>query len=151
MFRCDEHFVGESSGTRIKEKLLEYARWEQRPDVQQFLMDLYRRHGAVNPQPVFEVHCILENRDFQHTDDDKERITMMQTFQVPPEMQGKVWMTTRNAINDATDTGEFNVSIWHRAKDLLDKREKFQRRSGRERTRAIAEWMRTLPTYPLFA
>lgn len=152
MFRCEEHFVGEASTTRIKEKLLEYALWARREDVRQFLLHLYRMHGAKRPQPAFEVHCVLQSRSFQCTDDDKLRATLAQTLLVPADMQGRIWTTTRQHLDEAVDTIDgFNTPVWYRGKDLMSLRGDFESVSGRERVRMISEWMSDAPKYSQFS
>ena len=130
----------------------EYERWEQSPAAQQFLLDLYRSHGAKNPQPEYQVHCILESSSWKHTDAWKERMTMMQTFKVSPRTQGRVWTTTKEAMESVRAEGlSINQPIWHRGKDLLgEKRDRWLQARDGTRTRLLDSYMKTLPRYPLF-
>ncbi len=153
MVRFVEMIAGEESGTRIRQMFEEYAQWWRRHEVQEFLTRLYTKHGALQPQPEFQVHCILHSRDWNHTDSWKERLAMMQTFHVDPMMQARVWCTTNDALSDALDDGQgINAPVWRRGKDLLGGvRQRWERVPTGRRTRFVDQCMRQLPTYPLFA
>lgn len=153
MIRFVEVIVGEASITNIRRKLEEYERWSQTDDVQKYLCALYTKWGAKEPKPEFQLHCILESRNWKHTDEWKERMTMMQTFHVNPMMQGRVWTTTKEALDAALAEGvTINHPIWHRGKDLIgDKRERWKTAASGTRTRLVDQFMRAIPTYPLFA
>ena len=88
MIRFLEVIAGEDSPTRVRGKLREYQQWGQQAHVQEFLRGEYAKCGVREPRSEFQVHCILESRSWKHTDAWKERMTMMQTFQVDPLMQG---------------------------------------------------------------
>ena len=152
MVRFLEVIAGEESPTRVRGKLREYQLWGQQRHVQQFLQSQYARFGAREPRPEFQVHCILESRSWRHTDAWKERMTMMQTFQVDPLMQGRVWTTTKEALETALAEGlSINHAIWHRGKDFLGKRTDWQRARPGTRSRLVDSYMRHIPAYPLFA
>ena len=153
MVRFVEMIAGEESGTRIRQMFAEYDDWKDRPEVKEFLIRTYIRHGASQPSPEFQVHCILHSRDWNHTDSWKERMAMMQTYYVSPQMQARVWTTTNDNLSNALDTGQgINAPIWRRGKDLLGPMyQQWQRVPEGRRTRFIDNCMRQLPTYPLFA
>ena len=153
MVRFVEVIVGEESMTRTRNKFEEYERWGSRPEVQEWLMARYRRHGAKQPQPEYQLHCIVESRNWKHTDAAKERAVMMQTFHVSPMMQGRVWTTTKEDLESALAAGlNINHPIWHRGRDLLGRmRQRWEDQPAGQRTRFMDQCMRELPTYPLFA
>lgn len=152
MIRFVEMIAGEESATRIRMMLEEYDHWKDRPEVREFLTRTYSRHGATSPVPEFQVHCILHSRDWNHTDSYKERMAMMQTYCVSPQLQAKVWTTTNDNLSRALDTGQgINAAIWHRGKDLLGPvRQRWERVPAGKRTRFIDNCMRDLPLYSLF-
>jgi hypothetical protein len=153
MIRFVEVYAGEESPTRIRSKFEEYDRWVQREQAHDWLIRQYQRHGATQPSPEYEVHCILESRSWKHTDAWKERMAMMQTFHVNPKMQGRVWTTTKEALDTAVAEGaNINHPIWHRAKDFLGEvRRRWKSQPAGQRTRFMDQCMRQLDTYPLFA
>src|SRR5206468_329828 len=53
---------GEDSPTRIGQKLTEYANWSVNPVAQEFLTDLYRRHGAKDPRPQYRLVLVVHDR-----------------------------------------------------------------------------------------
>jgi len=105
MFHLFEMIAGEESGTRIRGMFEEYAAWSARDEVQDFLIQLYRRWGAKEPTPESRINCILHSRDWNHTDSRKERLAWLQTLHVPPAIQGRVSTTTNDALSAAMDTG----------------------------------------------
>lgn len=152
MIRFVEAIVGECSPTRIRHKFREYQQWSQQPHVESFLKGVYTKHGAREPRAEYQVHCILESRSWKYSDAWKERMTMMQTFQVDPAMQGRVWTTTKEAIEGALAEGlSINHTIWHRGKDFLDKRRDWERARPGTRTRLLDSYMRSCIAHPLFA
>jgi hypothetical protein len=153
MVRFVEVIAGEESGTRIRQMFEEYDAWKDRPEVQEFLVRTYLRHGAKQPYPEFQVHCILQSRDWNHTDSWKERMAMMQTCHVSPQMQARVWTTTNDDLSAALDDGQgINAPVWRRAKDLLGPtRQQWERVPEGRRTKFMDTCMRQLPSYPLFA
>ena len=152
MLRMLEAVHGVEAASDLKQMIREYELWEQTKAAQLFLTQLYSRFGAKEPKIEFQIHCILESSSWKHTDAHKERMTMMQTFQVSPKTQGRVWTTTKDAIETALGEGlSINVPIWHRGKDLMgEKRQRWQMAGKGMRTKLIDNFMRTLPTYPLF-
>lgn len=153
MVRFVEVIVGEESMTRVRQMFSEYERWGQEPVVQEFLRRMYAKWGATQPQPEFQLHCILKSRNRNHTDAWKERMTMMQTFHVDPAMQGRVWTTTKEELERALAEGlSINHHIWHRGKDLMgEKRKRWNSAREGTRTRLVDEYVKGLPTYSLFA
>jgi len=152
MIRFVEAIVGEQSPTRVRQKFREYQRWSLQPHVDSFLKNEYARFGAGEPMAEYQVHCILESRSWKYSDAWKERMTMMQTFQVEPIMQGRVWTTTKEAIEEAISEGlSINHTIWHRGKDFLDKRRDWERARPGTRTRLLDSYMRSCTDHPLFA
>lgn len=152
MVRFIEMIAGEESGTRIRQMFEEYESWGQRDEVQRFLQALYSHYGAREAQPEFEVHCILHNRNWNHTDAWKERMTLRQTFEVSPEMQGRVWTTTNDALSSALDEGRgINDAIWHRGRDLLGDIRRTWAHQPKARGRYLDACMKAIPTHSLFA
>jgi len=152
IIRFVEAIVGEGSPTRVRQKFREYEQWSQQPHVQRYLMNEYAQFGASEPVAEFEVHCILESKSWKHTDAWKERMTMMQTFQVEPSMQRRIWTATKDEIEKATAEGlSINNAVWHKAEDLIEKRDEWRRSRPGVRTKLLDRYMRNLDAVPLFA
>ena len=153
MFRLVEVVRGVESVTDIRGMIAQYEQWEQTRVARQFLTGLYRQWGAKQPQPEYQLHCILESSSWKHTDAWKERVTMMQTFHVHPVTQGRVWTTTKEALETALAEGvTINHAIWRRGKDLLgERRRRFAQAPDGTRTRLVDQFIRNLPMHPLFA
>ena len=153
MFRVVEVVRGVESVDNLRSMITEYEVWEQTRAAEQFLVQLYRKFGANDPKPEFQVHCILESSSWKHTDAWKERMTMMQTFKVSPRTQGRVWTTTKEAIESVRAEGlSINQPIWHRGKDLMgEKRERWLQARDGNRTRLLDSYMKNLPKHSLFA
>lgn len=152
MFRMWEVMRGVESIDNVRRMMQEHQRWGFSRAAEIFLTGLYRKWGAKEPKPEYQTHCILESSSWKHTDAWKERMTMMQTFHVTPRMQGRVWTTTKEELDKALAEGlSINYKIWHRGKDLLDKRGRWENARDGTRTRLIDGYMRSLPTHSLFA
>lgn len=153
MIRFVEVFVGENSGTVIQRKMKEYEAWGQSPVGQEFLRRLYRKWGALEPEPDFELHCIVDAEGWKHTDPWKERMTMMQTFHVGPWLQGRVWTATKERVDQKLAEGlGIDDQIWNRGFDLLGLRRKewIETREKGKRTRLMDGYMRELKQHFLF-
>ena len=152
MIRFVEAFVHEESPTQIRNRLAEYYHWGRRPAVQGYLCSVYTKWGARQPRPEYQVHCILDSKNWQRSDAWKERTTMMQSFQVELAMQQRLWTTSRGAIDEADAEGRtIGDAIWHRGKDLVSKQTEWRRARPGQRSLLVDTYMRRLPTYPLFA
>ena len=95
----------------------------------------------------------IGSANMRRSDAWKERLTMMQTFFVSEEMQGRIWTTTNEALSAALDAGEgINEPIWHRGKDLIgETRDEWWEHPVKKRGRFIEQCIQKLPTYSLFA
>lgn len=77
---------------------------------------------------------------------------MMQTFHIHERTQVRFWTTTKEELDKAfAEKLTINHAVWHRAKDLVDKRERWREAADGTRTRLVDGFMQTLPRYPLFA
>lgn len=152
MFRMLEVVYGVESIDNFRGLVEKHEEWGNSRAAQVYLTELYREHGAQNPTPEYQTHCMFETDSWKHTDEWKERTTMMQSFHVSPMMQLRLWTSTKNRLDKAVSEGlTINHNIWHRGKDLVENRERWLRAEKGSRTRLVDGWMRSLRTYPLFA
>ena len=152
IFCMVEAVCGVESIDDLRGMIEKYERWERSRAAQLFLTNLYRKLGAKSPQPQYQVHSILESTSWKHTDAWKERMLLMQTFHANEGTQARFLTITKEELDKAFAEGlTINSKIWHRGKDLVEKRERWQRAQDGTRTRLVDGFMRSLPTYPLFA
>ena len=126
--------------------------WWERTESQAFLAKMYAgalEVGELEKLP-FRLLCVFQSQNVKRSDAAKERLGLMQTFRVPPEIQQCVWTTTNSALQSALDCANINEPIWHRGKDLLAHRSKWHNCTTRGHTRFMQELMDDLPTYSLF-
>ncbi len=146
-----EMIAGEDSTQRIRECLQDYDTFLLSADGQQAIKDLYRSHGAKNPQPEMRILCVTQNRNINQTARDKERKTLAQSFFVSPETQRRVWTTNTEELDSSLSTGNINETIWHCGADLVPYRQQWETMANRQRTKFLDDLMREqLPTYSLF-
>jgi hypothetical protein len=90
-------FVEMDNGTinekQIREKYARYLAWSQSVSGKQYLIDLYRRHGAADPRPTFRLLIIARSR----TGNNDERRMMelcAPAAKLPATMRDRLWFTT---------------------------------------------------------
>lgn len=151
MFRIFEVIAGVESSTDMREMFEGWERWAELEKVKTFLTDLYIEHGAQNPEPAFELHCILQSRNWKHTDAYKERrLLALAAEHCSEEMLNRIWSITNDALSVALDEkGDINVAGWHCGKDLIEICEELPQDDPQGRRFDAA--IRDLPTYALFA
>jgi len=120
-----EMIAGEDSTQRIRECMRDYDLFLASDNGQQALNNLYRNHGAQNPQPEMRILCVTQNRNINQSARDKERKTLAQSFFMSPETQRRIWTTNTEEIDNALSTGSINEPIWHCGADLLPYRQKW--------------------------
>ena len=117
MIRFVEVVAGENSSAQVKAKYREYLRWSLQPDNQRFLIGTYRRWGATGDPipPTFELHLILESRDWHYTDEWKERMAWGQILDQDDSIIDRTWTTTKERFDEALAMGKtINDAQWKR-------------------------------------
>jgi hypothetical protein len=84
---------GTMNAKQIRAKYNRYAAWSQSASGQQYLLDLYRQHGASEPRPTFRLLVVARSRTGQ---DDHRR---MQELRAPAAklsgaLRDRLWFTT---------------------------------------------------------
>ncbi len=114
-------FVEMDNGTmnkkKIRVKYSGYAAWAHSVAGQQYLMDLYRRHGAAEPRPTFRLLVVARGRTGQ--DDHRRMLKFFRPItKLPASMQDRLWFTTVAALrNCQEDSLPLDAAIWHRGRD----------------------------------
>ncbi len=84
---------GTMNTKQIRAKYARYAAWSQSAAGQQYLIDLYRRHGAKEPRPTFRLLVVARSRTGER---DENRLCELQKpiAELPMPMKGRVRLTT---------------------------------------------------------
>jgi hypothetical protein len=102
---------GEESGVRLRQKLEAYDAWSVSPAASDFLVDVYRRHGARQPRPEFRlVFCVENKRTGRHYT--RVRQILRATLQCSEDLRRRLWITTLNELRQG-----LAAPIWIRASD----------------------------------
>ena len=114
-------FVEMDNGTmnkkKIRAKYARYLAWSQSAGGKQYLIDLYRRHGATEPRPTFRLLVIARSRTGQ---DDQQRMLELRgpIARLPAAMQDRLWFTTVDGLRCCQrHTLPLDAAIWHRGHD----------------------------------
>jgi hypothetical protein len=114
---------GTMNRKQIARKYQRYAAWSNSPVGQQYLIDLYRQHGAVNPRPVFRLLIVASDRTGQN-DHHRLRELWEPVKKLLPMMQKRLWFTTVNDLCRWQYHYHFrplDAAIWHRRNIHSDK------------------------------
>ena len=84
---------GTMNRKQIARKYQRYVAWSNSPSGQQYLIDLYRQHGAENPRPVFRLLVVASDRTDQN-DHRRLRELCDPIKNISPAMQNRMWFTT---------------------------------------------------------
>jgi hypothetical protein len=137
---------GEESITRFRQKLIAYELWIESEASQQFLVELYRKHGAQQPRPQFRLLCVMHNRRDQR-DDIRLRDLVYAAADVPTKVRRKTWCTTAQAI---IETADISAPIWLRLKDLEPAFQASEGAPRRQLHRQLANAQQLAPRRSLF-
>ena len=85
--------LGTMNVKRIRQKYRRYAAWIASQAGQQYLIDLYRSHGAQSPRPTFRLLMIARDRSGQ---DDHRRLRELYAAAkgLPAAMQDRLWFAS---------------------------------------------------------
>lgn len=141
-----EVFSGEESPTRIGQKLQAYATWAVSPETQDFLVDLYRTHGAEQPRPHFRLLIVAHDR---RTGNDQSRLRQIlaQALSLPRAMRQRLWAVT---VADLAAARNIDAPVWFRARDLEPRDAEWDSLPRAERRRRFTMLYRSLPRHRLF-
>ena len=109
---------GTMNAKQIRAKYARYAAWSHFPTGQQYLIDLYRRHGAAEPRPMFRLLIIARSRTGK---DDERRMTelMASAGKLPTAMQNRMWFTTVEELcRWQQHSLPLDEAVWHRGQSL---------------------------------
>ena len=84
---------GSMNEQQIREKYARYLAWSQSAGGKQYLLNLYRSHGAKEPRPMFRLLVIAHGRT-GHDDQQRMGELSVPIFKLPATMRDRFWFTT---------------------------------------------------------
>lgn len=109
--------LGTMTPKQLRSKFRRYDSWAQSEAGNNFLLDLYRKHGATNPRPAFRILVAAKDRDGTN---DLGRATAIGAAAARwPRVTSSLWLTTLahlRAIQGAVEP--LNGPIWYRGRDI---------------------------------
>jgi hypothetical protein len=110
------YFVEIDTGTMNRKQLVakfnRYVTWASSTAGQQYLFDLYRRHGAQEPRAVFRLLVIVKDRS---NTDDRRRLKQFGTVvkKLPDSLKKRLWLTSVSKIQAEGETlGILTPNLW---------------------------------------
>jgi hypothetical protein len=144
-------FVEVLSGTRsitsVKSKLQKWADWSESDEGKAFLISKYKSFGSKNPKPTFRFVIVVHNRNLIGADYGWERQVLNATFQVPEELQRRVWTTTNASLRRAVD---IDSPVWHSAAYLAQHRHTWHDTPKGKRSKLVSTILAKSPSLKLF-
>jgi hypothetical protein len=111
---------GTMNAKQIRAKYARYVAWSQSTAGQRFLTELYRRHGAKEPKPVFRLLMVARSRTGQ---DDHRRMAELAkpVAKLPAFMQDRMWFTTVADLCRANgDSPLLEAAIWWKGREMAN-------------------------------
>lgn len=105
---------------RFLDKLRHYELWSLSEQGQQYLVDLYRQHGASNPRASFRLLIVCHDKAKLHSGGDQRRQLdlFIQCLELSSEMRDRIWMTTVDHLRrHQSDDPPLAAPLWLRVRD----------------------------------
>jgi Replication-relaxation len=132
---------GTMNRKQIREKFERYASWSQSDHGRQFLIDLYRGHGANEPRPLFRLLIVARSRSGLN-DDSRAAEFLAAARKVSCRANNGRWVTTAAALRERQyDDRPLEAGIWTRACDI---------ESASDQSIARAEPTRSVRIFPVY-
>lgn len=137
---------GEESPMRVRRKLERYAEWQESPEGQRAMMEIYRRHGAKAPRPQFRLLFVVEDR---RTGNDEARLRQVfsEAVHLPSSLRRRIWAAT---VSDLLEAANVDSPVWRRGTDLERAIGQWQGLVKRKRRRFVASLVRSMERHTLF-
>lgn len=110
--------LGTMNAKQIRQKYRRYTAWSTSQAGQQYLIDLYRSHGAQSPRPMFRLLMVARDRAGQ---DDHRRLSELHapTMALPTTMQDRLWFASVTDLQQhQEDRLPLAAPIWMRGQTL---------------------------------
>lgn len=154
MVGCVELDCGTMTLNQMRVKYQRYAAWADSDRGRAFLVDLYRRHGATNPQPAFRVLTIT---DHSLGSDDQGRLQDLIAVAagLPRRIGERLWFASASSFRNHHDNPPTLVDVpWSRGRDVLLSEAANSQNKPRNEKRCRAEkqeMFERLPVHTLFS
>jgi hypothetical protein len=109
---------GTMNRKQIRAKYARYAAWSESAPGRQYLIDLYRRHGAGQPRPTFRLLVVARSRTGE---DDQGRLDELKTLaaKLPAALRNRLWFATVAEFRQwQRDPAPLEAAIWHSGREL---------------------------------
>ena len=110
--------LGTMNVKQIRQKYRRYAAWSASQSGQQYLIDLYRTHGAQSPRPTFRLLMVARDRSGQ---DDHRRLRELYAAAkgLPTAMQDRLWFASvADMQSHQRDSLPLAAPLWIRGRTL---------------------------------
>jgi hypothetical protein len=103
---------------QLRTKFGRYAAWAQSAAGQQYLIDLYQRHGAKDPKPAFRLLVVARSRT-EAGDEGRLMELLTAVKQEPAGIENRLWLTTAATLCERQHEAlPLDGNLWLRARDL---------------------------------
>ncbi|MCH7727387.1 MAG: replication-relaxation family protein, partial [Planctomycetes bacterium] len=107
---------GTMNRKQLSRKFQRYDAWSRTPAGQDWLVNLYRHHGAQNPRPMFRVLVVA--RDRAGVDDERRLMEVQAAVLDCPSIAERTWLTTVTDLQSKqNDRLPLDSPIWRMAQD----------------------------------
>jgi len=113
---------GTMNQKQLRVKFARYAAWAESATGKQFLIDLYQRHGANEPRPMFRILVVVRSRSGT-SDDDRRNELLAGTTDLSDNMRNRLWLMTASDFSGrSNDQFPFEATFWLRASEVKSHR-----------------------------
>lgn len=107
--------TGSMNPRQMEEKFRAYADWSDSANGRDFLVDLYRRHGAANPRPTFRIAVACGGRVGVNVQSRMQAL-LKSGQKLSSVTRNRLWFTTTSELScEPKRENLFAVPIWHRS------------------------------------
>jgi hypothetical protein len=127
----------------LRAEFSRYVAWSQSAAGQQYLIELYKRHGAKEPRPTLRL--LMGARSRTGLDDDGRPSDLLTaTNRLPGSMRKRIWLTTVAALSEHQEHQlPLNANVCVRVRDL--ERSASSKRTVEQPDRAPRQSLSSLP------
>jgi len=161
------HFFAElDNGTELPSVVLtkfrKYVAWTESEHGRNYLLDLYRRHGAAKPKPNYRLLVIARRRGQTGQDDRRVADLFTQALELPEAMRNRIWFASvDDLMSHEHDQAPLASDLWIRVADtntwLNDYRAYVATlptgkgyKSSQNKRDYVAEKLPAMPRHPMF-
>ena len=116
MVCCVEMDTGSMNKKQLRAKFARYHAWAESDEGKRFLLELYRRHGAINPRPSFRLLVVAKDRG----DHDEGRVAaVLSAACLHPAVLNRIRIATVADLRaHQHDLLPLEAALWRRGKNV---------------------------------